>query len=109
MMRSSFVCLLCLSLALIFPPPAYGGLLTTNELVSGQASLAQQALQNLEDPEVLRELAQQGITPDEARQRIAGLTDDEIRRVIGGEYSQAGGDVVVTLLLVIIIILLIRR
>jgi hypothetical protein len=61
--------------------------------------------------EVRRELARFGVSPDEARQRVAALSDDEVRQLAGHlDDMPAGGDalgVIVGAALLIFIVLLI--
>jgi|SRR5690606_11209017 len=74
-------------------------------------SLKSKVLEKVEEEEAQQEIAKLGISPEEAKLRIAALSESEIRSIANGEQNQAGGAVVVvsltTVLLVIIIILLI--
>lgn len=74
-------------------------------------SLKDKVLEKIEDEEAQQQIAKLGISPEEAKTRVAALSESEIRSIANGEENQAGGAVVVvsltTVLLVIIIILLI--
>lgn len=65
--------------------------------------------------EVQRELVKQGVSPQEASQRIAALSDFELQKVAGNiDNAPAGAEPVVvigltTILIVILIVLLLRR
>ena len=78
---------------------------------SGQAdgNLARKALANLEDPKALAMLEKMGISKAEARQRIAGLSDAEIERVVNGQEIRAGGDILYLVLMVVLIIFVAKR
>ncbi len=107
--RLALVLTIVLALIAIQPQAATAQLLSTHQLTTGSESLAQQALEKLEDPEKVEMLEAYGISKEEARQRVAGLSDAEIQKVLNGEYTEAGGDSILVIgLLVIIIILLVR-
>lgn len=68
----------------------------------------------LDRADVQAELVKRGVTAEEAKLRVAGLSDFELQRVAGNvDSAPAGADVIVislgTVLLVIIILLLIGR
>lgn len=74
-------------------------------------SLKTKILEKIEQEEAQEQIAKLGISPEEAKLRIAALSEREIRSIANGENNQAGGEVVViglsTLLIIIIILLLI--
>lgn len=74
-------------------------------------SLKTKLLEKVEQEEVQEQIAKLGISAEEAKHRIAALSESEIRSIANGENNQAGGEVVViglsTLLIIIIILLLI--
>lgn len=91
---------------------------------SAQMIPTEQALPNYENKAVLLnelqredvrvELAKLGVNPDEAANRIASMSDEEVRQTVQGMTTQtAGGEVIVvggiTLLLLIIIAILLLR
>jgi hypothetical protein len=86
---------------------AVGDLARVRNLETVDGFLRRQDVQN--------ELIKRGVTAQEARQRIAGLSDFELQKLAGNiETAPAGADAVVvvsltTLLLIIIVLLLIRR
>lgn len=86
------------------------GMITLQELQRN--SLSAQALRELDRPEAQAQLAAFGISPDEAKSRLAALSDQEIRDLMQSHTGQkAGGDLVIsltTVLLIIIIVLLLR-
>lgn len=92
-------------------PGLAAGLITLQELQRG-GTLSAQALREVDRPEVQAQLAAFGISPEEAKSRLAALSDQEIRDLIGSHTGQkAGGDLVIsltTVLLIIIIILLLK-
>lgn len=111
--------LLVLSFALVevsFSVNAHAGMITTSEAVSDRARAENlSSVRNfLDRVEVQDELIKRGVTPEEAKQRLAGLSDFELQKVAGNiENAPAGADVIVisltTVLLVILILLLIDR
>jgi hypothetical protein len=109
MIKTLLVAILVSSLCVMTPQTTFAQMLSAQEIISGQKPLSQQALENLENPEIVKKLAEYGITKEEARQRIAGLSDVEIQKVLDGQYQQAGGDLLIIVLLVIIIIILVRH
>ena len=64
----------------------------------------------LDQPEVQSELVKQGVSPDELKQRLASLSDAELRQ-LSLQVSEArfGGDILVTILLVLLIIYIFKR
>lgn len=111
MKRSLVVTLLVFSM--IFLNSVHGvaaGMITLQELQRN--TLSSQALREIDRPEVQTQLAAFGITPEEAKSRLAALSDQEIRDLLDSHTGQkAGGDLVIsltTVLLIIIIILLLK-
>lgn len=112
MTRFFTVTLLCFSMTFLNSVSGYAaGLITLHDLQQ-QNRLATQALREIDRPEVQGQLAAFGITPEEAKSRLAALSDQEIRDLLGSQTGQkAGGDIVIgltTVLLIIIIVLLLR-
>lgn len=114
----AFVALL-LSFAMVevtFTLNAHAGMIPTSAAVADIAR--QRNLQTvqtfLQRTDVQGELVKRGVSPVEAAQRVAGLSDFELQNVAGNiENAPAGADVIVisltTILLVVIILLLIGR
>jgi hypothetical protein len=110
---------LVLSFALVevtYSLNAHAGMIATNQAVSDRARAENlSSVQNfLDRVEVQDELIKRGVSPEEAKQRVAGLSDFELQKVAGNiENAPAGADVIVislgTVLLVILILLLIDR
>jgi hypothetical protein len=113
MIRALIVGSLCISMAFLCPSTASAGLITVQEVTQRGGLLSQKILKEMESPEAQARIAELGISPDEARQRVAALSDHEIQEIVNSQAPvQAGGDIIIgltTVLLIIIIILLIRR
>lgn len=111
-MRSFIVGLLVFSMTFLNSVSGYAAGLVTLQELQQQNRLATQALRELDRPEVQSQLAAFGITPDEAKTRLAALSDQEIKDLVNSHTGQkAGGDIVIgltTVLLIIIIVLLLR-
>jgi hypothetical protein len=113
MIKFLFTCVLCSSLALLTPTSASAGLMTVQDVTHRDASLSQELIKKIDKPEVQKKLAEFGITPTEAKQRVAALSNQEIQDMMNSKGArQAGGDGVVigltTVLLIVIIVLLVR-
>lgn len=112
MIKVLLVSFLCSSLAFLNPTTASAGLMTVQDVTHRDGSLSQEILKGIDNPEAQKQLAKFGITPEEAKQRVAALSDQEIRDMMNSKSSlQAGGDVIIgltTVLLIVIIILLVR-
>lgn len=76
---------------------------------AGQAQNAREYLNGfLAREDVRNALISQGIDPQEAKNRIAGLTDEEAQRVADQlEQLPAGGDFLVTLLVIVFLVFVI--
>lgn len=92
------------------------GMISTSVAVSEKARAENLARVQgfLDRSDVQAELVKRGVAPDEAKQRVAGLSDFELQKVAGNVSSApAGADAIVislgTILLVVIILLLIGR
>lgn len=119
MMRLAGLIFLIVSMITLQPGVSYAGMMTVGQLTSPSPesqmvdSVKERALQGLENPEISQEvevrLQQLGISKDEARQRIAALSNPEIQQMLQGQTMQAGGDILVTVLIVVLIIFLIQR
>lgn len=94
------------------PATAMAGIAGTTEIVAEENATMDrdQLLETLQRDEVRGELERFGVNPAEAMDRVAAMTDAEVRELTHGlEAQPAGAGVgVATLLLIIIIILLLR-
>ena len=84
-------------------------------LAPSQASgdLRAQIKHEMNDESFAKELSKLGIDKKEVEQRLAGMTDQELKQIQNGVQRQAGGDVVVisvtTLLVILIVLVLLLR
>jgi hypothetical protein len=59
---------------------------------------------------VKKALAARGISPDEMNQRLASLSDQELRQMADQmDQARYGGDILIAILIVVLIIFLIKR
>lgn len=89
-----------------------GGMISTSAVAAEMSrTQAQERVQNfLSQDNVRRQLIERGVPPDEVSQRMASLSDSELRQMAGQmEQARAGGDILVTVLIVLLIIYLIQR
>jgi len=101
--------LLALSIA---PSMTFAGMVGTGDLITEQQTLMdrEQLLEQLEREDIRGELERYGVNPDHATDRVAAMTDAEIRDLAQGLDGQpAGAGVGVTALLLIIVIILLLR
>ena len=64
----------------------------------------------LANADLRKALQEQGLSTEEINQRLASLSDSEMKQLAGQmEQARYGGDVLVAILLVVLIIFLIRR
>ena len=111
MTKIILVSLLCSSLAFLNPSAATAGLMTVQDVTQRSGKLSQEIIKKIDDPKVQEKLADFGISPKEAKERVAALSDNEIRDMMNSKSVQAGGDVLIgltTVLLIVIIVLLVR-
>lgn len=113
MMRVFLVVLMFVA-TVLHNPVAQARMISAPEAVHGEQSLSRQLLQQLDTPEAQAAVKKMGVSPEEARARIAGLSDSEIRELAAQHgQPQAGGDAVIgvslTLILLIVIIVLLLR
>lgn len=90
-------------------------MISTTEWVTEQTreQMVQKVTQFLQKDEVRNQLAASGVSVDEASQRVASLSESELRQ-LSSEIDQAqyGGDVggiLIVVLLVVLIIFLVKR
>lgn len=87
-------------------------MIPTQEVVEGlskeQTLEAVQGYLSRED--VQAELIKRGLSPDEVSQRLASLSEQEMKQLSSQvAQAKAGGDILVTIVLVLLIIFLIKR
>lgn len=72
---------------------------------------ANQQVQNfVGDAQVRDELLKRGVSPDEVTQRLANLSDAEVKQLAGQiETARAGGDILWTILIIVLIIFIVKR
>jgi hypothetical protein len=100
--------LACLGFVLAFAAPqANAALISTEEASAAQER--ERVLALVERPEVAQELQKFGIAPEDAKARVAAMSDAEVRYLAGKlDALPAGGQISTqNLLLIIIIVLLI--
>jgi hypothetical protein len=95
--------------ALSLQTPARAGMVGTAAVIDGQqASLARgRLLAALDRDDVRKQLEALGVDPQAAQQRVAALSDEEIRSLDGRiQNLPAGGDVLAVALIVFLVLLL---
>lgn len=91
------------------PQAAYAGIVGTETVLAEQAVLERAELLSLIDrSDVQEQLIAHGVSPEQAVERVAGLTDEEVLELAERMDSLPAGGAVVLLLVVVIILLLIR-
>jgi hypothetical protein len=111
-LKRSFACMLAFSLAQVSPVSiAHSTLITTGEIVAGSLG---EGFKNghvsslLDLPEIQSELIKRGVSIEEARMRVAALTEEEARALAERiDALPAGAADVLGVLLVAFIVLLI--
>lgn len=97
---------------MVFAESVKAAMIPTTAIVSELTrSDAQAKVQNLlKRDDVRKQLQAHGVSVEEANQRLASLSEAEMRNLAGQlQEARAGGDVLVTVLIVILIIFLIQR
>ncbi len=110
-------CVLSLSLSNL-PQVVFAESVQANKMISTTEVLAQfdrKAAQEkvadyIHQQNVEKRLIEQGVSADEAKQRIASLSDAELQNLSHQiDKAQYGGDILVTVLLIVLIIYLVKR
>lgn len=97
---------------MVFAESVKAAMIPTTTVVSELTrSDAQAKVENLlKRDDVRKQLQAHGVSVEEASQRLASLSEAEMRNLAGQlQEARAGGDVLVTVLIVILIIFLIQR
>lgn len=89
---------------------AHAGMISTSTAVEQMTKTAdhQKVADFMGRKEVQDQLIKLGVNPIEAQERVAGLSDNELRKIAGSiENNTAGGNIVGILTLVLLVILII--
>jgi len=79
-----------------------------NDITREQAE--QKISEFLKRSDVRNELMKRGLSADEANQRLASLSEQEVRQLSAQmDRAQYGGDILIAILLIVLIIFLIKR
>ncbi|MNK97554.1 hypothetical protein D3C87_1178950 [compost metagenome] len=91
---------------------ADSGMIATQTVVQemSRAETLSEMNSYLQRADIQKELLKAGVEPKEISERLASLSEQEMKQ-LSGQLSQAraGGDVLVTILIVVLIIFLIKR
>lgn len=96
----------------VSPVATGGGMITTSAVIAelSRSEMEQSVRDAVKHEEVKNALLKNGVSPDEVSQRVASLSDSELRELSGQlNQARAGGDILVTILVVVLIIFLVRR
>ena len=101
--------LLAVSVLFVSVQPAVNAaMISTSDMVATEQSRIDRAylLNSLETEEVQTALTSQGVDLEMAKQRVASLTDEEVRALNQKmDEMPAGGDVIITVLVVFLVLL----
>jgi hypothetical protein len=89
--------------------PAYAGLIGTGTVINQQQSMIDrgQLLSSLHRDDVRKQLIAMGVDPQAAQERVAALSDDELRSVEGRLQSlPAGGDILGVAVFIFLVLLI---
>lgn len=76
----------------------------------GRTQNVERVREFLQDSEVRAELIKRGVSPEEAKKRIASLNDSELRQLsMQVKEARFGGDILVTILVIVLIIYFLTR
>jgi hypothetical protein len=102
-----------ISFTLVYIPmmkSAHAEMITTNQVVDNmmRAQDHLKIVSYMDREDVKAQMIKLGVAPEEAKMRLAGMSDAELRKVAGEiDNSTAGGDIGGILVLVLVIILII--
>lgn len=89
---------------------AVAGIVGTDTILSGQAGMAEERAQLealLDREDVQDRLVEYGVSPEEATERVAALSNEEVQQLVQDiDTLPAGGDVLTILLVVLLLILI---
>jgi len=108
-MKRVMTALVCLSLMSGWSLPSYAGIISTEQLLQQQLeSLDRQSLITMLDrDDVRRQLVERGVDPDDAKMRIAALSDEQVREMKDGIGELPAGGGVVGILVAVLLVLVI--
>jgi hypothetical protein len=115
MITKPFRTLLCIALCLSishFPEIATASMISTSTVVAqiDEAQAQQRVQQFVNSGDVQKLLLERGVSPEEAKARLATLSEKELQQLAGQvEEARAGGDILMVILIVVLIIFLIKR
>ena len=85
---------------------AQAGLVTTGDIVHQQADDRQRVAEFIDRAEVRAALEARGVDVNEAKKRVAALTDEEVARIAGKlDEVPAGGDVLGVIVFLFLVLL----
>lgn len=106
---------LCVGLT-AYAQPVHATLISTEQVAQEAAAQARTAAGqaqrdalagHLDRPELLAKLQEWGVTPEQARERVAALTDEEAAALVAQiDSAPAGGDVLGAILFVFVLLLI---
>jgi hypothetical protein len=101
--RVALALMLCTTLPL---QTAQAAMVSTDQVANRSDPQRDRVISFLDRSDVRKVLEQQGVDPNEAKARVAAMTDDEVTRINGKlDQMPAGGDVIGVLFLVFVILL----
>lgn len=107
-----FLCFFMSILISNAPALAMDTMVPTNVAVADltRAQASQQVQNFMGDDQVRTELLKRGVSPDEVNQRLANLSDVEVKQLAGQiETARAGGDILWAILIIVLIIFIVKR
>jgi hypothetical protein len=111
--RPVFIFMVLVAVSIALPcQSALAALMSTDAVADGAGARGRLA-QYMDREDVRAALTAQGLDPEEARARVASLTDAEVRQLVGQlDQLPAGGDglaVAIGVLVIVVIVLLILK
>ena len=111
--QSVFIFMVLVAVSIALPCQYALAALVSTDAVADGAGARGRLVQYLDREDVRAALTAQGLDPEEARARVASLTDAEVRQLVGQlDELPAGGDglgVAIGVLLIVAIVLLILK
>lgn len=108
-----FIFMLLVAVSIALPCQYALAALVSTDAVADGAGARGRLMQYLDREDVRAALTAQGLDPEEARARVASLTDAEVRQLVGQlDQLPAGGNglgVVIGMLVIVVIVLLILK
>jgi len=103
------VLLVSVSFFTTYSLPAWSGIVTTDQLMQEQFETLDRAslLAMLERDDMRQQLVERGVDPDYAKQRVAALSDAQIKELKDNIDNMAAGSGVVGILIAVLLVLVI--